>query len=68
MSGIGGREPVIEKSIQALHVGNIVMSPCIVQMGALNYGISVDGILGMDFLSNMGTVINLHSFVVVQAT
>jgi Aspartyl protease len=61
MSGVGGREAVIEKRIEAIEVGDLVARPFTVQMGAIEYGIPMDGILGNDFLLQTGAVINFRS-------
>ncbi|MEP7293521.1 MAG: hypothetical protein ABI835_17175 [Chloroflexota bacterium] len=50
LHGIGGDEAVIEKTIDALQIGEFVAAPFIVQMGAMEYGIPMDGIIGLDFL------------------
>lgn len=50
MRGIGGEEAVIEKRITALEVGPLVVAPLAIQLGAVDYDIAMDGILGLDYL------------------
>jgi hypothetical protein len=50
MTGVGGSEAVIEKRVEAMAVGDLQISPFTIQMGALDYGLKFDGILGADFL------------------
>lgn len=64
MSGIGGHEAVIEKQIETLTVGNLAVSPFIIQPGAIDYGFVINGIIGMDFLFATGAIIDLRSLTV----
>jgi Aspartyl protease len=61
LRGIGGDEAAIEKSIEALHVGPLVAAPFAIQIGAVDYDITMDGILGLDFLLHAYAIINLDS-------
>jgi hypothetical protein len=61
LTGIGGDEAVIEKVLDSLSVGTLSQAPQIVQLGALDYGIELDGILGLDFLLRSQAVIDLQS-------
>lgn len=60
VQGVGGIEVVVEKTVAALEVGELRVSPFQVQAGALNYGIPMDGILGLDFLFQSGAQIDLQ--------
>jgi hypothetical protein len=64
MSGIGGREAVIEKQIEKLTVGNLVVSPFTIQLGSVDYGFSMNGIIGMDFLIAAGATIDLRALTI----
>jgi hypothetical protein len=61
MRGIGGVERVIEKQVDALEVGTLKISPFTIQMGAMDYGIPMDGILGADFLLQTGAVLDFDA-------
>jgi Aspartyl protease len=61
LRGIGGDEAVIEKSIESMQVGLLVATPFTIQVGAVDYGIAMDGILGLDFLLHTQAVIDLNS-------
>ena len=63
MVGVGGYEAVIEKRIEAVEAGDLIATPFLVQLGALDYGIQLDGILGLDFLLQTGAIINLRQMV-----
>ena len=60
MAGVGGRESVIEKQIEKIEIANLVISPMTIQLGAMDYGLQINGIVGMDFLLAAGATIDLH--------
>jgi hypothetical protein len=64
MTGIGGREGVIEKQIDVIEVGDLRIAPFTIQMGELAYGFEIDGILGSDFLFQAGAQINFKSLTI----
>ena len=68
LRGIGGNETVIEKSIEAVQVGEVILSPFMVQLGAMEYGIPMDGILGFDFLLRAELIIDLNRRVLYSPT
>jgi hypothetical protein len=57
--GVGGTEYVFAKQLDALLLGRVQINAFKIQVGALNYGFHIQGILGMDFLLQAGTVIDL---------
>ena len=62
MVGVGGGiEYVIEKTIERIEVGNLVVSPFKIQVGALDYRIQMRGILGFDFLQQSGALVNFNT-------
>jgi hypothetical protein len=64
MRGVGGQEVVISKQIGALSVGDLTVNPFTIQIGGLNYGIRMDGILGSDFLLKTGAKIDFGNFTI----
>lgn len=64
MIGVGGREIVIEKHIEAVALGDLVARPFVIQMGALDYGMPLDGILGLDFLKHVNAIINFRTWTI----
>ena len=67
MRGISGREAVIEKLMDFVAVGGFRVDSLTVEMGALDYGFSINGILGMDFLLKVGAVIDLAAMEIRKA-
>ncbi|HYO17002.1 MAG TPA: retropepsin-like aspartic protease [Thermoanaerobaculia bacterium] len=57
--GVGGREYVLTKRIEKLSFGPIQMSEFLIQIGAMEYGFPIQGVLGMDFLLKTAPVIDL---------
>ena len=60
--GVGGIEVVLPKQVDQLVVGNFLCSRFTVQMGAMDYGFDIDGILGLDFLMQVKAIIDLDRF------
>jgi predicted aspartyl protease len=50
ISGVGGTEYAFSKTVAAIKVGHLMVCDFKVQVGAMNYGFKLDGIIGMDFL------------------
>lgn len=61
MTGIGGDEHVVEKTIDSLKVADLLASPFTIQIGAMDYGMQIDGIIGADFLLKTGAKINFET-------
>ena len=61
LRGIGGRESVIRKTVDGIQVGDLLVSSMRIQMGALDYGFPLDGILGLDFLVATKAIIDFSS-------
>ncbi|WP_374687730.1 retropepsin-like aspartic protease [Promineifilum sp.] len=57
--GVGGTEFVFSKQIDALTVGGLRVRGFEVEVGALDYGFDLDGIIGLDFLMAVGAKIDL---------
>jgi len=60
--GVGGTEFVFSKRIDRLSLGDLTVAEFEIEVGAMDYGFSfeLDGILGMDFLEQVGAVIDLR--------
>jgi hypothetical protein len=59
MEGIGGSEVVLQKWVDRVEVGELTLSPFRIQMGRVDYGFGINGILGLDFLLRTGAIIDL---------
>lgn len=57
--GVGGAEFVFTKRIDGVIIGDLVARDFEIEVGAMDYGFEIDGILGMDALIGIGAVIDL---------
>ena len=62
--GIGGVEYVIEKQIDQLSIGKLAMTGFTIQMGALDYGMQINGIIGADFLLKTGAKLDFDRLLI----
>lgn len=59
VSGIGGTEFVYKKDIDSIELGMLKLNNFKIEVGVMDYGFEINGILGMDFMKAVGAVINL---------
>lgn len=57
--GVGGSEFVFAKRVDRLSLGDLQVNNFVIEVGAMGYGIDMAGIVGMDFLTQVGAVIDL---------
>lgn len=60
IQGVGGSEFVFIKKVEQLSLGEFSLKNFDVEIGAMHYGIELNGIIGMDFLLQVGAIINLE--------
>lgn len=58
--GVGGTEVVFPRTVDYLQLDNRQVSDFLVEIGAVDYGFPLNGILGMDYLTQIGAIINLR--------
>lgn len=66
--GVGGAEFVFTKQLSRLTVGELQVDDFNIEVGAMEYGIDVEGIVGLDFLIEAHAVIDLAELEVYPAT
>ena len=66
--GVGGAEFVFSKQVDQLSLGELHVRDFAIEVGAMDYGLTIDGIVGMDFLLQVGAVIDLSRLEVRQAS
>lgn len=59
--GVGGIEYVYTKSLDSIAVDGTVVEDFEIEIGSMDYGLEIDGILGFNFMKQTGAVINLNS-------
>ena len=57
--GVGGAEFIFTKQVDCLAVGDLQVNDFQIEVGAMDYGFDIDGIIGMDFLIQIGAIIDL---------
>jgi predicted aspartyl protease len=65
--GVGGAEFVFGKQVDVLTVGDLEVHDLQVEIGAMDYGLNLDGIIGVDFLVRADAVINLAQLELYEA-
>lgn len=57
--GVSGIETVYIRRVQALRIGQRVVENTKIEIGGMNYGFRINGVLGMDILIQTGAIIDL---------
>ncbi len=61
IQGVGGLEFVYTKNIDRISIkDDIVISNFYVELGSMDYGLEIDGIIGYDFMKKVGLIIDLQ--------
>jgi len=58
--GVGGSEVVFTGRIDYLRVGERSIADFEIEVGGMDYGFKINGILGMDCLTRAGAIVNLR--------
>ena len=66
ISGIGGSEFVYKKDVDSIVLGDLELDSFKIEVGVMDYGFEINGILGMDFMKKVGAVINLAEMKVTK--
>lgn len=61
IEGIGGIEFVYKKYIDYLAIGELELHNFKVEIGVMDYGFDINGIIGMDFLGKVDAIIDLKN-------
>jgi predicted aspartyl protease len=56
--GIGGSEFVFIKKVDSLSLGELSVDDFEIEIGAMEYGFDLDGIIGMDFIEKVKAIID----------
>ncbi|KJS14884.1 MAG: hypothetical protein VR69_15490 [Peptococcaceae bacterium BRH_c4b] len=63
--GVGGTEYVYEKYVDRLQLGAKKLTQFKIQIGDMDYGFDIAGILGMDYLIKSKVVIDLENMILL---
>ena len=64
MTGIGGEEFVFEKLIDKLSIDNLIAEHPVIQVGAMDYGFHINGIIGSNILLQTNARINFKEMLI----
>ena len=67
LRGVGGTEVVFTRRLDSLQVGEHRLTNFEIEVGGMDYGFEMHGILGMDFLIQGGAIINLREMTITFA-
>lgn len=67
ISGVGGIEFVYKKTIDGINFGDMEIKDFIIEVGVMDYGFEINGIIGMDFLKKVGAIIDLDKMIVYNS-
>lgn len=59
--GVGGVEYMYTKSMDAIHFDALTIEQFQVEIGSMDYGMEIDGIIGSDFMKAARLVIDTQS-------
>ncbi len=64
LRGVGGIESVFTRKVDRLQVGGTAVEDCEIEVGGMDYGFEINGVLGMNFLRRTGAVIDLREMTI----
>jgi predicted aspartyl protease len=64
--GVGGTEVVFKRKFQSIKFDTLIANSFDIEIGAMDYGFEINGILGMDFLLSTGAIIDLAKLQIVK--
>ncbi len=62
--GVGGSEVVFSRRIAQIQLEDCIIQNFEVEIGGMDYGFDINGIIGMDFLTQTGALLNLHDMTI----
>jgi hypothetical protein len=65
--GVGGTEFVFVKRVDSIFMDKLGVKSFDIEIGAMDYGDRIDGIIGMDFLLQVGICLDLAKMEIYQA-
>lgn len=59
LRGIGGTEVVYTRAVDSFSLGGVSVPDFELEIGGMDYGFEIQGIVGMDFLRQTGAIVDL---------
>lgn len=63
--GVGGVEAVFSRTVDIIRLGQEEVLDTEIEIGGMDYGFEINGILGMDILLEIGAIIDLQNLKIV---
>ncbi|MDR3593215.1 aspartyl protease family protein [Clostridium sp.] len=57
--GVGGYETILNKQVDVFNINGLIIENFKIDLGNMDFGITLDGILGLDALTILGANINI---------
>ena len=64
ISGVGGSEFVFSKEMDSIKIGGKEVDHFTIEIGTMDYGFDLDGIIGLDLLQEVKAIINLDKLII----
>ncbi|KGR77457.1 retroviral-like aspartic protease family protein [Ureibacillus sinduriensis] len=64
INGVGGCEFVYSKMLDAITIGQMKTEEIQIEIGSMNYGIDLEGIIGLDLLKRLKVLINIDKLLI----
>ena len=65
--GVGGAEFVFTKRVETVALGALQVAHFEIEVGAMQYGFAIEGIIGLDFLMKVGAIIDLKKMEIYRS-
>ena len=62
--GVGGTEQVFSRIVDSVEIGGHSIVGFKIEVGAMDYGFDINGIIGMDLLTRLGAILNLREMTI----
>lgn len=64
--GIGGSELVITKKVDKIQIYDLSVENFVIEVGGMDYGFDINGIIGMDFLLENRAVLDMDNLTIIK--
>jgi hypothetical protein len=61
------KESILKKYVDSISMGDLILYNFKIEIGVMDYGFEINGIIGMDFLKSVGAVIDLDKKIVAKS-
>lgn len=66
ITGVGGKEFIFLKTIEKIEIDRLEIHNVQVDIGTMDYGFDIDGILGMDLMTKIKSIIDLNELKMIS--